>query len=465
MNPTSIMKSPKIVLIGAGSLFFGAKTIWSMAMKEALREGTLALVDVDVQKLRWMKQIADRVVADRGVPLKVIATTDRLKVLKGADFVIMAFARNGVRLRGLDSRISTRHGMIMCSGDTIGPGGTMRTLREVPLQNIVLKDIQRLCPDAWVLNWINPTAAMGIAMMRHFPKLRSMAICDCVHNPHFDNRLIVRAGLAKSVEAVTPALRRRVQILSGGINHFNWLVKMTFNGKDLTPRIKESLKKAAVMEHGRESREKDPASLTPRIAWQLADSVGYAPMGTGHTQEYLPFFQGHDVHRKEALTIGLWREDLRCQWIGQYWKEVRNYATGKTPIQEFLKNTTSDYASDIIESMWTRRPQRFYLNTRNNGAVTNMSDDAYLEIPCRPDMNGAHPLPFGPMPRPLLGFFQRVLDEHELAVEAAMTCDRRILRQAFLSSMVAVSIPDVNACIEEMLLKERPFLPKAWYRK
>jgi alpha-galactosidase len=69
------------------------------------------------------------------------------------------------------------------------------------------------------------------------------------------------------------------------------------------------------------------------------------------------------------------------------------------------------------------------------------------------------------MPRPLLGFFQRVLDEHELAVEAAMTCDRRILRQAFLSSMVAVSIPDVNACIEEMLLKERPFLPKAWYRK
>ena len=94
-----------------------------------------------------------------------------------------------------------------------------------------------------------------------------------------------------------------------------------------------------------------------------------------------------------------------------------------------------------------------------------MTDDAFLELPCVVDMDSVRPLPFGPMPRPLLGYLQRVLDEHELAVEAAVTCDRRILRQAFLASMVAVSIPDVDACIKELLRKEREYLPKGWYKK
>ncbi len=459
---TSNRMGPKVVLIGAGSLFFGAKTIWSMATKEALCSGILVLVELDEQKLKWMKQIADRVVASRGIPLKVLATSDPRKALKGADFVILAMAQNSVALRDLDSRISTRHGMIMCSADTIGPGGIMRTLREVPIQQAVLRDIERLCPEAWVMNWINPTSAMGIAMMRHFPKIKSMALCDCVQNPAFDDNLIVRAGLTASVAEVTKALRRRVKIISGGVNHFTWLICMTCDGKDQTARIKASLKQAAVMEHGRESVEKDHGSLTARIAWQLADAVGYAPMCTGHTQEYLPYFQGHGVHKKGVLTIRRWRADLRRQWMRQYWKEAASYAAGRTPIEQFLRTTTADYASDIIESMWAGRPRRCYLNTPNNGAISNLTDDAYVEIPCRPDMSGLHPLPFGPLPRPILGYVQRVLDEHELAVEAAITCDRRVLRRAFLASMVAVSIPDVDACMNEMLAKEQAYLPARW---
>jgi alpha-galactosidase len=307
---------------------------------------------------------------------------------------------------------------------------------------------------------------MGIAMMRHFPKINSLALCDCVQNPRFDDDLIVRAGLAKTVEDVTDALRRQVKIISGGVNHFTWLIEMRdAKGRDLTGRIKETLKKAAVMEHGNESVEKDPETLTPRIAWQLARALGYAPMCTGHTQEYLPYFQGHDVHRSDALVIGPWRADLRRGWVRRHWKEMAKYASGKTPIEEFLKANTADYASEIIEAMWTGTPKRFYLNTRNNGAITNLGDDAYVEIPCVPDMHGTHPLPFGPMPRPILGYIQRVLDEHELAVEAATTCDRDVLRRAFLAGMAAVSIPDVEACMDELLRKEREYLPAAWSKR
>ncbi len=457
------MKTPKVVLIGAGSVFFGRQTIWSMANKECLSGGTLALVDTDLPRLKRMKRIADRVVAECRIPLQVVATDDRKKVLKDADFVILAFANEGVHLRGVDARTSTKHGMIMCSADTVGPGGIMRTLREVPRQNAILQDVRRLCPNAWVINWVNPTAAMGIAMMRHFPDLKTLAICDGPHNPHFDNSLIVRAGLAKSSEAITDALRSRVKIRSGGVNHFNWLVEMTHEGRDLTHRVKQAIQKDSQEQHVAKA-EKGKIPLANQIAWQLADTVGYVPMCVWHTQEYLPYFQGHDVHKKAALTIKLWQEKMRWQWMRDNWRDMDALASGKRPIQDFLSKTRADHASDIIEAMWAGLPKTFYINTRNQGAVTNMSRDAYLELPCVVNLNEVRPLPFGEMPRPLWGYMQRVLDEHELAVQAAVTCDRRILRQAFLASMVTVSLPDAEACMTQLLSQERAFLPAKWFK-
>ena len=456
--------SPKVVLIGAGSAFFGRQTIWSMVKKEALCKGTLSLVDPDKKKLSWMEQIAKRAIAEEKVSLKLEVSTNRKVALKNADFVILAFANEGVKLRGLDADISTKNGMTMCSADTIGPGGTMRTLREVPRQNEILKDVEKLCPQAWVINWVNPTAAMGIAMMRHFPKLKTLAICDGPHNPDFDNKLIVDSGLAPSIDKVTPALRSKVKIRSGGINHFNWVVEMSYKGKDLTPKLIETLKKDSQDIHVAKS-EKGKVQLTNRIAYQLAEAMGYVPKCIWHTQEYLPYFQGHGINKKESLAIKKWSIAERRKWMAECWTDMSNIASGKRPIKDFLEKTTADHACDIIEAMVTGSGKTFYINTLNRGAVTNMPDDAYLELPCVVDMNEVRPLPFGPFPRPLLGFIQRVLDEHELAVEAAVTCNKKTLLQAFLASMVTVSIADAKICMEEMLKKEKNYIPKGWQKK
>lgn len=457
------MKGPKVVLIGAGSAFFGRQTVWSMVMKDALNSGTLALVDPDKKKLDWMSKIAKRCIAEKKVSLKLEIDTDRKKVLKGADFVILAFADDGVKMRGIDAEISTKHGMIMCSADTVGPGGTMRTLREVPRQNEIMKDVVRLCPDAWVINWVNPTAAMGIAMMRHFPQVKSLAICDGPHNPRFNNNLIIKAGLAKSPEEITDALRSRVRIRSGGINHFNWLIEMSYNGKDLTPKIKEELRKATQAEHIASS-EDGKVERTNKIAYQIAEHIGYVPMCVWHTQEYLPYFQGHDVDKKDALTIKKWSIEVRRKWMDDCWGDMQNIASGKRPVSDFLEKTGADHASDIIEAMWAGLPKQFYINSCNRGAVENMTDDAYLELPCVVDMNDVRPLPFGKIPRPLHGYIQRVLDEHELAVEAAVSCDRKKLLQAFLASMVTVSIPDAVSTMDELLKAEKKYLPSGWFK-
>ncbi len=458
---STIYSGPKVVLIGAGSIFFGRQTVWSMVTKPSLNGGTLALCDTDPVKLSWLERIAKRAIAATGVTLKVETSTDYKTLLPDADFIILAFAVEGVRLRGIDSSISTRHGMIMCSGDTIGPGGIMRTLREVPRQTEILEEVRRTCPNAWVLNWVNPTSAMGIAMMRHFPDLKSLAICDGPHNPRFDDNLILKAGLVDDISEITPALRSRVNIRSTGVNHFNWLIEMTYDGQDVTSNIKEQLLRDSQEEHVA-TKDSDRVRLANKISYQLANTIGYIPMCVWHTMEYLPYFQGHDVDKENALTIAQWKIELREKWVANVWEDMRTLAEGEKPIEEFLKETTPDHASDIIEAMWAGLPKTFYINTRNNGAVSNMPADAYLELPSLVDMNAIRPLAFGEIPRPLSGFMHRVLDEHELAVEAAVTCDRNILRKALLASMVAVSIPDVENCMNELLEAEREYLPKEW---
>ncbi len=458
---SSSSRGPKVVMIGAGSAFFGRQTICAMVSRPSLRNGTLALADTDETKLRWMHSIAKRSIAATGVSLTVEASTDYRELLKGADFVILAFAVEGVKLREVDAEISTRHGMIMCSADTVGPGGIMRTLREVPRQTEILNEVRRVCPQAWVINWVNPTAAMGIAMMRHFPDLKTLAICDGPHNPRFDNNLIIKAGLADSPEEITDALRSRVQIRSTGVNHFNWLIEMRHNGEDVTPRIFEKLREDSQEQHVAASEDTKKA-LANRIAYQIATTIGYAPMCVWHTQEYLPYFQGHDVSKEDAITIGKWRIDVRERWMNECWADMQAIADGSRPIDDFLQKTARDHATDIIENMWAGLRKYFYINTLNRGAVSNMPDDAYLELLSAVNMSEVLPLPFGEIPRPLSGYIHRVLDEHELAVEAATNFSRKTLLQAFLASMVSVSIPDAENCMNDLLEAHSAYLPDAW---
>src|SRR5210317_1701194 len=242
------MNGPKVVLIGAGSLFFGRQAIWQMTHSEHLQGGTLSLVDVNEAHLARMKALADKVVAHTGVPLKIEASTNARDVLKGADFVVFSFADRSVKFRGLDCEIALKYGVRMCSGDTIGPGGIMRTLREFPKILAYCRDVEELCPDAWVINYINPTAANGIGLRLYAPKLKSFALCDGLHMPHIKKRYAVRAGIIKDAKQWTEAVDAAFDFRIAGPNHFTWLVKAEHAGKDVTGAIAEALREQAAKE-------------------------------------------------------------------------------------------------------------------------------------------------------------------------------------------------------------------------
>ena len=171
----TIIQQPKVVVIGAGSLFFGRQAIWQMATSPHLNGGTLSLVDKDPLRMETMGALAEKVVAETGFSLRIEVASDWKDALPGTDFVVLSFAADTVRYRGLDCEISERYGIRMCSGDTIGPGGIFPALRELPLIMECLSDIERLCPDAWVINYINPSADNGIAIARYAPQVNSFA--------------------------------------------------------------------------------------------------------------------------------------------------------------------------------------------------------------------------------------------------------------------------------------------------
>ena len=126
-------------------------------------------------------------------------------------------------------------------------------------------------------------------------------------------------------------------------------------------------------------------------------------------------------------------------------------------------NMVRDHATDIIENMWGNLGKPFYINTANNGAVTNMAPDAFLELRCDVDINGPRPQSLGPMPRGLLGLQQQVLDTHELTAEAAVACDRDILLRAMLTDPIINNCGDAEDIVDELLAQQRDILPSAWY--
>ena len=178
------MHGPKVTVIGAGSYFFGKPVIHKMATSPIMAGGTLALVDTKPNVVKTMTDLAQRAFAQTGCDVKVVGSTERREVLGDADFVVLTFAERNAYYRGVDTEIAARHGIRMCSSDTIGPGGIFRALRETPHALAMAKDTHELAPNAWLINFVNPATVLGMALMRYAPEVKSFALCDGQHEPY-----------------------------------------------------------------------------------------------------------------------------------------------------------------------------------------------------------------------------------------------------------------------------------------
>ncbi|MGG1515416.1 glycoside hydrolase family 4 [Paenibacillus oryzisoli] len=456
------LQHPKVVVIGAGSLFFGRQSIWQMVHSEYLNNGTLAFVDTDETRLNKMVALAKMVAAASGVALTVEGSTDRRDILPGADFVVLSFAEDTVKYRGIDCAVSEKYGIRMCSGDTIGPGGIFRAMRELPEIMACARDIEALCPEAWVINYINPSAVHGIALSRYAPKLKSFALCDGHHMPGKKINYAWRAGLVAEPNDYSADIDSRFDLRIAGVNHFTWMLRAEYDGVNVMPHIAASLKQAAETETaGGDTGAK--AKHNDAISYQLYEIYGSVPTCTPHTKEYLRFWQGLGHTPDEIPPLSIWETEARYLRHEAMWQQVDDFLSGKLPIATYMDTFGPDHATDIIESMVGGLGKKYYINTHNQGAVSNMNDDAFLELLCEVSLDGVKPLPVGDMPRGLRGMQELVLDTHELTAEAVVEGSREKLRRAMLTDPLVNSIADADRIIEELLELERDIIPASWY--
>lgn len=455
---------PKVVVLGAGSYFFGKPVIYNMITSPILRNGTLALVDTDSAVLETMMNIARRAKEASGAPLRLEGSTNRREVMAGADFVVLSFSYRNAYYRELDTRISKKYGVTMCSSDTIGPGGIFRALRELPEILRVADDLRRLAPNAWLINFINPTAVMGIALMRHAADVKSFALCDGNHMPYVRAMYLHQLGLLpEGTEAVPPEMDEKFDLRIAGVNHCTWILRCFYDGKDYMPVLREFVAREARREYETRPSDKAKPRLNMNYALELMDLYGAFPTAVSHTKEYVPFYQGYGVTPVTPEPIICFDGYNRADEMAAAWRETEKIADGTTPIEQFFASGRGDHATDIIESMWGNLGKKFYINSPNRGAVGNLPDDAFLELLCDLDLNGPRPRPVGDMPRGLLGLTQQVLDTHELTVEAATTCDRKILLRALATDPLVNNLSDAKHIMEELLESERDHLDPHWF--
>ncbi|MDY0175323.1 MAG: glycoside hydrolase family 4 [Lentisphaeria bacterium] len=459
-----MQSGPKVVVIGSGSYFFGKPVIYNMVQSPVLRQGTLALIDTDAETCETMRALAERAKAHAGAgQLKIEAGVERRALLANADFVVNSFSFRNAYYRGLDTRIAQRYGVTMCSSDTIGPGGIFRALRELPEVLAIAKDVEELAPQAWVINFVNPTTVLGMGLMRHAPQVRSFALCDGNHMPYVREHYLKMCGI---VPEDTPRLDPRYKELDAkleleiaGVNHCTWALKCAFEGKDMMPAIKAYVDRKACQEYDNAPSEKAKPRLNMNYCQQLMDIYGCYPTAVSHTKEYVPFFQGYGVSPNLPEPVIAFDAYNRADEMAAAWKITQAYAKGEKPMQEFFEQGHGDHATDIIEAMWSNSGKKFYINSANRGAVANLPDDAFLELLCKVDMNGPLPLKLeSKMPRGLLGLTQQVLDTHELTVEASMSKDRKTLLKAMLTDPIINNIGDARRIMEELLEAEADHL-------
>lgn len=430
---------PKIAMIGAGSIVFCKTLFLDMVATPALRNSEFRFMSRTLPKIERMKKFADRVIKDNGLAATTMATLDRREALKDADYVIAMLQVGGVDAFQLDYEIPMKHGVDQCIGDTLGPGGLFRALRTIPIMMDLARDMQELCPNAHLLNYVNPMASVCWALGK-VPGLKYVGLCHGVQTT-----LDLIAGYVGVPKA-------EIDYLAAGINHMGWFLKMEHKGKDLYPLFKE---KCELPEY----------YINEKVRIEVMRHFGYfMTESTGHLSEYVPWFRSG----KEALARYC-DEPAFGGETGAYLKWCR-LISDKLENTDMLAEEPSaipprsvEYCSYILEALETGKIFKFQGNLRNDGYIANLPEGCCAEVPVFADRLGLHPVRVGALPAQLAALNQSNVTAQGLTVEAALTGDpEMVVAAAALDPLTSacLTLKQARDMAAEMLEAEKQWLPQ-----
>jgi alpha-galactosidase len=427
----------KVTLIGAGSSVFARQIITDILGIDGLDGGEFGLVDIDERRLGLARDIAERLIQITGKRWTVSASPDRTKILPGSNFIVNSVEVGGVANAGPEYEIPLKYGVDQCIGDTIGPGGIFKALRTGPAWLAILQDAERLCPDAWVLNYTNPMSILTLLALES-TCMRTVGLCHSVQG--------TSQRLARYLDVPYDELYWRC----AGINHNAWFTELRYHGEDMYPRLREVARDPVIY-------EEDP------IRFEIMLHFGaFVTESSGHFSEYVPYFRKRpDLIEKYTRSgyrggSGFYAHNWPS-WRKENDERIAAMLEGAEPIPT---ERSHEYAADIVEAIVCHTPSVIYGNVRNHGLIDNLPDGC-VEVACLVDRNGIQPCHFGPLPEQLAALNRSHMAVHALMVQALQNRDQQAARYALLLDPLTAAVcspAEIDAMFDELWEVERPYL-------
>jgi alpha-galactosidase len=443
---------PKIAFVGAGSTVFTRNLVGDvLAMPELTDATTIALMDIDPERLSASELVARRLVEARGAGAQVEATLDRAEALDGADYVVTSFQVGGYRpATVVDFEVPKRFGLRQTIGDTLGIGGIMRGLRTIPVLLDVCRDMERLCPDALLLQYVNPMAMLCWAVAEA-SDVRCVGLCHSVQH--------TAAELAADLGRPARDLRHYV----AGINHMAFFLRLEdAGGRDLYPDLHR------VMDEGR-------VPEWNRVRYEVMRHLGYfATESSEHFAEYVPWFvKAGRPDLIERFNIPLDEYPRRCERQIAEWDALRARlasSNGAAALAEFGPPAPSvEFGARIVRACETGEPFAFHGNVPNRRPdggllIDNLPADCCVEVPCVAGPGGIEPQPVGALPRHLAALMQTNVNVQGLVVDAALSGRRdAVYHAAMLDPHTAaeLSLQEIRDLVDALLEAHGDRIPAA----
>ncbi len=432
----------KIVIIGAGSHVFTRNLVTDFLSYPELRDSTISLMDIDEDRLDLVTSFSRKLVTQQGYATEVESTTDRRTALDGADYVILSIRVGGLAANRLDLEIPAKYGIVQGIGDTIGPGGVFYGLRHIPVVLDICRDMEELCPDAWLLNYTNPMAMICWAVNDH-SSVKNIGLCHSVQ------------GTASELARYIGAPLDEVQYWVAGINHMAWFLEFKWRGEDAYPLLRKRFKDPAVYS-GPEAHWAGPDIV--RV--EVFKALGYFPTESSqHLSEYIPYFRKRpELMERFKLNNRLDTQKTMIEDRARSEEEMRRLVASGDPIPV---ERSTEYCSSIIHSMETGTPRRVNVNVSNHGLITNLPQGSCVEVPCLVDGGGVHPCYVGDLPPQCAALNRTNINVQELAVLGAVEKDRELVFQSLLLDPLTsamLTIDETRRMVEEMFEAEAHLL-------
>ena len=426
----------KIAVIGGGSTYTPELVNGFLDRIKSLPVSELWLMDIDAQRLEVVGGFAQRMVAARGAPFKVVLTTDQRAAVKGASYVTTQIRVGHMPARVADEYLGRRHGLI--GQETTGIGGMAKAMRTIPVLLKLAKDMQELAPGAMLVNFTNPSGLVTEALQRYAPEVPSVGVC----NAPIGVKMHILEQLEESSGKKIPLERADLDTL--GLNHLSWHRGFTVDGEDVWPQVLTAYIAGL------------KAEAEPECDPRLVESLGMIP------NYYLEYFyqtdQKLDAQEKWPPSRGEEVIEIEKNLL----KEYADPALKEPPADLMLRGGAyySTVATQLLNAHYNDTGETHVVNTRHNGAVPGWPADWVLEMPARVDRQGIHPLPAKPLPAASFGLLAHVKAYELLTVEAAVHGDRDAAYQALLAHPLGPKADQIQAVLDDLLETNQAYLPQ-----